>query len=565
LQDNESSAPTFNWLQWLGGASYEYVYALSVNGDEIYAGGPSNNATSWETPTYTGGSFGGGYESFVAELQDNASAAPTFNWLQWLGSITGVNDYIYALAADNDEIYAGGYMIGPYGLSATPTYTGGTYSGNNEGFVAEFYDNGSAAPTFNWLQWLGGTGSDYIYALSASGDEIYAGGNSNSATSWETPTYTGGAHSGGYEGFVAELYDNAGAAPSFNWRQWLGGTGSNYIYALSASGDEIYAGGLVDNSGSGFETPTYTGGVSSSNYEAFVAELYDNAGSAPTFNWLQWLGGDNYDYIQALAINGDEIYVGGYSNSATSWETPSYTGGAHSGNHEGFVAELQDNALSAPTFNWLQWLGGTNIDYIFALTLSGDEIYAGGVAVSATSWETPTYSGGTYSGSYEGFVVEIYDNAGSAPTFNWRQWLGNSVSYTYIYALAVSGEKIYAGGYSTDTTNFEIPTYTGGTWSGGAEGIVAKISDNASAAPTFNWLQWLGGTGNDYIRAVIVSGEGIYAGGSAANSTSWETPTYSGGTYSGGDELALVKVMDVMPMPATLRGQVKFRGGVKIK
>ncbi|PIP26122.1 MAG: hypothetical protein COX31_03850, partial [Candidatus Moranbacteria bacterium CG23_combo_of_CG06-09_8_20_14_all_40_16] len=187
--------------------------------------------------------------------------------------------------------------------------------------------------------------------------------------------------------------------------------------------------------------------------------------------------------------------------------------------------------------------------YIQALAVNGDEIYVGGYTYSATSWETPTYTGGSHSGSYEGFVAELYDNASAAPTFNWLQWLGGTGA-DYVRALSVNGEEIYAGGYAGSATSFETRTYTGGTYSGVNEGFVAELVDNASAAPSFNWLQWLGGTGDDYVYALLVDGEEIYAGGHTGSATSWETRTYTGGAYTGGgyyDVMALIKILDIMP------------------
>jgi hypothetical protein len=569
LEDIAGSAPTINWLQWLGGTGTDSVYALAVSEDEIYAGGYAANATSWETALKTGGSYSGSNDGFVFELLDIGGSAPTINWLEWLGSSTYGGEYIYAVAVNRDnEIYVGGYAQSDLSFARSPSYIGGTNVGNgsNEGFVAEFQENANGNLAFNWLQWLGGTGGDHVYALAVSGDEIYAGGYATSDASWETALNTGGSYSGNDEGFVVELLDNAGSAPTLNWLQWLGGTSYDSVNALAISGDEIYAGGYAANATS-WETALKTGGnYNSGSLEGFVIELLDNAGSAPTLNWLQWLGGTSYDSVWALGVSEDEIYAGGYTNSATSFETALNTGGTYSGGDEGFVVELLDNAGSAPTLNWLQWLGGTGIDYVNALVISGDEIYAGGNASSATSWETALNTGGSYSGSNEGFVVELLDNAGSAPTLNWLQWLGGT-SYDYVNALAVSGDEIYAGGNAPSNDSFETALNTGGSFSGNGydEGFVVELLDNAGSAPTINWLQWLGGTGLDYVRALAVDVGEIYAGGSAGSNASFETPSYTGGSYSGSTEAMLVKIHDDYESINNIRGSANFRGNANLR
>jgi hypothetical protein len=154
----------------------------------------------------------------------------------------------------------------------------------------------------------------------------------------------------------------------------------------------------------------YTGGTHSGNYEGFVLQLIDNSSSAPTLNWIQWLGGTSIDYVQALAVSQDEIYAAGYANSGTSFESPAYTGGTYSGSYEGFVAEIKDNANSAPTLNWLQWLGGIGNDYLYSVAINGDEIYTGGYSDATSNFESPNYTGDQYSGLNEASVMKIWDD-----------------------------------------------------------------------------------------------------------------------------------------------------------
>ena len=489
-----------------------------MNGDEIYVGGYSWSPTSWETVTWQG-AHSGGAEGFVIELQDGAT--PTLNWGQWLGGGAGGGEEVYALAVNGDEIYVGGVSGG---LNSWETVTWqGAHSGGAEGFVIELQDG--ATPTLNWGQWLGGDAGASVQALAVNGDEIYVGGYTWSPTSWESVTWQG-AHSGGYEGFVIELQD--GATPTLNWGQWLGGSGYDTVQALAVNGDEIYVGGQSDSATS-WEAVTWQG-AHSGGYEGFVIEIQD--GATPTLNWGQWLGGSGSDSVQALAVNGDEIYVGGVSGSAASWETVTWQG-AYSGGQEGFVIELQDGAT--PARNWGQWLGGSGYDTVQALAVNGDEIYVGGYTWSPTSWETVTWQGVNGSGS-DGFVIEIQD--GAAPTLNWGQWLGGDGG-AQVTALAVNGDEIYVGGQSDSATSWETVTWQG-AHSGGQEGFVIELQDGA--APALNWAQWLGGGGHDFVKALGVNGDKIYAAGESPSLTGWETLPWSG-VASDGAEVMVVKIL----------------------
>ena len=597
----DAATPTIAWRQWLGGGADDIVYALAVNADEVYAGGYSNSSTaSWDTAAVTVGTYTGVQEGWVVEIAD--AATPTLAWRQWLGA--GGNDQVFTLAVTGDEVYAGGYSASTTASWDTVGAAAGTYTGNSEGWVVEIAD--AVTPTLAWRQWLGGGADDQVLALAVTGDEVYAGGFTNSSTaSWDTVTTKAGTFSGYLEGFVVEIAD--GATPTLNWLQWLGAADLEHAYALAVNADEVYAGGdsfvstdwetastvagthvVEDLATSGFvlqiadaATPTipwlqwlgvsvgltyvnslavsgdeiYAGGYSEAAYftaamthagtyswnnEGFVVEIADAA--TPTINWLQWLGAEDFDFLYALAVNGDEVYAAGTtSNTSGSWDTAAaYAGTFTDGSMEGWVVEIADAAT--PTINWLQWLGG-NFDFVSirALAVNGDEVYVGGNSFSSDSWDTAATQAGTYSGDYEGWVVEIADAA--TPTLAWQQWLGGGAE-DVVNALAVNGDEVYVGGYSlSSTASWDTVAAQAGTFSGNYEGFVVEIAD--AATPTLAWRQWLGGGAEDYVNALAVNGDEVYAGGTSNSSTaSWDTVAAQAGTYLGVNEGFVVEIAD---------------------
>jgi disulfide oxidoreductase YuzD len=478
IQEPQSSYPllidpTLAWGQWLGGSDVDYVRALAVNGDEIYAGGYTNkDATSWgEAITWQGSYSGGTYEGFVVEIADGST--PSIAWGQWLGG--SGNDYVRALAVNGDEIYAGGYAGSDANWGEAITWQG-SYSGSYEGFVVEIADG--PTPSIAWGQWLGGSGSDYVYALAVTEDEIYAGGEARTdEASWGEAITWQGSYSGGEdEGFVVEIAD--GSTPSIAWAQWLGSSGDDKVYALAVNGDEIYAGGYGSSDPSSWGEAITWYGTYSGGTEGFVVEIAD--GPTPSIAWGQWLGGLGNDYVYALAVTGDEIYAGGYAANLTNWyEVITWYGSYSGGSFEGFVVEIADGPT--PSIAWGQWLGGSGWDYVYALAVTGDEIYAGGEAQNATSWgEAITWYGSYSGGINEGFVVEIAD--GTTPSTTWGQWLGTYVN-DYVYALVVTGDEIYAGGYAgSDATSWGEAITWQGSFSGiSSESFVVEIGDDAEA------------------------------------------------------------------------------------
>lgn len=529
----DAATPTVNWLQFLGGTTDDRVQALAVNGDEVYAGGSAGDSVSFDTAGTRAGTFESGQpESFVVEIAD--AATPTVAWLQWFG--VDAEDVVFALAVNGDEVYAGGYADNSNAPETAGTIAG-TNSNSNEGFVIEIAD--AATPTISWLQWLGAAAVDRVLGLAVNGDEVYAGGYTQLSAGWETVGTIAGTYVPGVEeGFVVEIAD--AATPTAAWRQWMGGNSSSQVLAVAVNGDEVYAGGWSDSFTASWDTVATTAGTfSGSSTEGFVVEIADAA--TPTIAWRQWLGAGGDDQVQSLAVNGDEIYAGGFSNSSTaSWETVGTAAGTYNGPAEGFVVEIADAA--SPTVAWMQWLGAAGNEQAVALAVNGNEVYAGGLAAgSSASVDTVNTIFGTNEEATAGFVVEIAD-AGT-PTLAWLGWFsagnGGNVDIT---AMAVNLNEVYAGGYGMGLS-WGVTAPVGGTYSGNSEGFVVEIAD--AVPPSLAWQQWLGAGGNDQVLALAVNGDEIYAGGYSDSSTdSWDTVATLAGTYTQREEGWVVEIAD---------------------
>ncbi|MGD9643737.1 MAG: hypothetical protein AB7V08_13480 [Elusimicrobiales bacterium] len=498
-------SPSLSWAHWLGGTGEDKVLAVAVNGDQIYVAGYSDNATSWETPLY--GSHSGSDEGFLAQITDGAS--PTLNWVQWLGG-TG-DDYVRVLAVTGGEIYAAGDTTSA--TSWETVTTTGTYSGLSEGFLIEI--SSGSSPSLNWMRWLGGTGNDYVRGVAVTGDEIYVVGEMDTTAGWEG-TFSGVC--AGVEIFLAEIGDASN--PTLNWNQCLGSSGNDYAAGVAVNGDQIY---VVGHSTSTLDWEiTFTGTVS--GMEAFCVNVQDG----PTVIWGQWVGGNANEYATAVAVSGTEVYISGYTNNGNGWDAVTVIG-AYSGGDEGFVTEMTDNGATG-TCNWRAWLGGSSDDYIYSIAVNVDEFYAAGTSYSSASWETITFQG-IFSGDREGFAVEIADAA--TPVFNWGQWLGGAVAYTYLTGVVAAGDRVYVSGYSETSLYWEtITSY--GTHSGGYEAFVVSLSAGGTT-PALDWLQWLGGSSNETNVVLALDGAELYVAGTTGSSSSWEvTPSGSFGGSSGG-------------------------------
>jgi hypothetical protein len=286
----------------VSGGFYPYVYALAVVGNEVVVGGffssaggvSANNVARFNTLTNTWSRLG-------------------------TGSSNGVSGGdVLALAVVGNEVYVGGSFTSAGGVSANR--------------VARF---NTATNTWSSL----GTGSSNgvsggnVYALAVVGNEVYVGGNFTSAggvsanrvarfnTLTNTWSALGTGSSNGVFGNVGALavvgnevvvgggFTSAGGVSAnsvarFNTltNTWSAlGTGSSNgvsgpVFALAVVGNEVVVGGNF----------TSAGGVSANRVARFNTQ---------TNTWSSLGTGSSNgvnDVVNALAVVGNEVYVGGW-------------------------------------------------------------------------------------------------------------------------------------------------------------------------------------------------------------------------------------------------------------
>ena len=238
--------------------------------------------------------------------------------------------------------------------------------------------------------------------------------------------------------------------PTFSDANWISMGGypgaNNTVFALAVDGSgNLYAGGDF----------TLIGDVAANR----IAKWNGSAWSA--------LGGGAQATVSALAVSGADLYVGGFFTSVYSSGTTAVAGTSK-------IAKWNGSAWSA--------LGGGAQNEVRALAVSGTDLYVGG-------FFTSVYSSGTTSVGSTGYIAKWNGSAWSA--------LGGGAQ-NEVWALAVSGTKLYVGGTFTSV-------YSSGTTSVGSTGYIAKWEESAWSA--------LGGGAQTYVTSLAVSGTDLYAGG----------------------------------------------------
>jgi hypothetical protein len=439
----------------------------------------------------------------LAVVADDAGAVypvridPTFSDANWvsLGNLSAVNGTIQVLAVDDSgNLYIGGNFTMAGGITANSIaeWNGGRWSALASGV------NGS------------------VLALAVSGTNLYVGGWFNSA--------------GGVAATNIALW---------NGSQWsalgAGITTDNGLNALAIQGTNLYAGGFF----------TDAGGVAANN----IAQ----------WNGTRWsaLGPGVNGFVLALAVSGTNLYVGGVFDTA---------GGVASNS----IAQWNGN-------NWSTLGSGMNRSaQVFALTVSGSNLYAGGSfntagGVSANciaAWNGSNWSalgqgiaGGDLNGpvvfALAGSATNLYaagdfSTAGNEAANCVAQWNGtnwsalgdglggsNDFGGPEAYALAVSGNCLYIGGFFTSADSLaatNLAEWTGTSWSainplanGWLSALTVSETNlyasgtflNAEGNPISCILQWNGNGWaplsqgiNGWLYALAASGTNLYAGGS---------------------------------------------------
>ena len=223
------------------------------------------------------------------------------------------------------------------------------------------------------------------------------------------------------------------------------------MYSLAVSGSDLYAGGSFTNAGgSGADCIAKWNGSSwsalgsgiglrggvvyalaVSGSDVYAGGFFTTAGGSPATNIAKWNGSSwsalgsgirNGTAVNALAVSGSNLYAGGFFTTA-------------GGTPAKYIAKWNGSGWSPL---------GSGMDFpVYALAVSGSDLYAGGQFTNAggsAAGHIARWNGSTWSPLASGIagVPHMFGGKG-----------GDLGEYPGVYALAVSGSDLYAGGKFT--------------------------------------------------------------------------------------------------------------------
>jgi len=468
----------------------------------------------------------GGEDAFISKIKAySGSSAVSLAYSSYFGGRDV--DYGTAIAVDQ---YGAAYMTGvtntwclwatgdtnPSKFPLANAYQSSIEQGYGSAYVAKFYANdgsGSSSLTLAYSTYLGGSYSDYGYAIAVdSSGSAYVGGLTGSTdfptvNAYQSANYTGNSGRHG-TGFVTKFTpDGTGLVYS----TYLGGstldTASEYI----TGEQDVVRGVAVDSLGaayvvgftqsSDFPVSNAYQSTSAGNLDAFLTKFNPNDGSKTlTMAYSTFLGGPDEDYGYAVAVGADgAVYVAGladwpYEGFPLANSYMSVTGAMYG---DGFVTKFNPALLmvaSAHTGNFSQGQQGATYTLTVANasnawgptygTVTVTESLPSGLALvsmKGTGWSCSSNSctcGDALPPGYSYPVITVTVNVSAG------------AAYTQVNAVSVSGGASNPAGATDSTTVLPVTanattttasTPSALTYSTGAQGITLSATVTSTA------------------------------------------------------------------------------------
>ena len=376
------------WATSIGGGSGDYINSVAESSDGGILVGGDFKSSSITVGEYTL-TNSRGQDGMIIKYGADGS-------VEWATSLGG--DYATKINSVT-ETRDGGIVVG--GLFTSSSITVGDYTltnaGSGDGIVIKYGVDGKV----EWSTSIGGTGSDYIQSVASTSDGgIVVGGRftSSSITVGDYNLTNAEANQSypGEDGMVIKY----GADGSVQWATSIGESDYDYIESVSETSDgEIIVGGYFRSSSITVGDYTLT---NAGSYDGMVIKF----GADGEVEWATRIGGDDADYIYSVAATSDGGYIVGGYFSSSSITVGNYTLTNARGYDEMVIKYDSDGEVE-----WAKSIGGSNYDYISAVTeLNDASVIAGGYFFSSTI-ETDGHIL-TKNGSSDGMLLRIVNMTG---------------------------------------------------------------------------------------------------------------------------------------------------------
>jgi hypothetical protein len=363
-------------------------------------------------------------------------------------------------------------------------------------------------PIINYATYFGG-GSDETNGASTldSSGNIYLTGNTLS-TDYPTLIPLQGALAGGTDAFITKLSPDGS---TLIWSTYLGGSGDEFQTRLSVDASEdLWLSGATNSidfptqgayqSSNGGGIDVYIARISSDGttleYSTYLGGSGDEQQTSPLFDTL-----GNFTMVGFTLSPNFPTTPGSYDITCGTDGTCNFDVVAGFGWEDLFVTKFSSDGTS---LIYSTFIGGSGGDFTFdaAVDGTGSTFIHGGTSLNTfgiadfpiVNAYQPTFGGGFF----ETFLLNL-DASGSSLLFS-TYFGGSGNDFPSDIDLTSTGIVICGRTFSTD---FPVQSPLQGSSAGGEDGFLSKFSLNGTS---LLYSTYLGGTGSERIRQVLVDG-----------------------------------------------------------
>lgn len=424
-------------------------------------------------PTRLWGTFYGDETNSYQSLKSSSINTDSFGNVYVSGSTNALNSS-YATTGAHQTTQYSAYLNGiiekfsPEGIRLWGTYYGGQYYTDLADIKIDFQNNVIVTGSTQSQTNISTTGS-YKSNLTGYSDAFLAKFNNDGVRLWGT--YFGGE----YEdlGFAVDVDNN-------NNIYLIGQTTSNTEIAINSN----------------FQTNINIDPNASNTIDGYLAK-FESGGN---LIWSTYVGGENRDQLNDIAIKNNYLIIGGITYSFNNISTPDVFQELHDPipHPDGVLYKF---SLDGERI-WSTYYGGEQIDYIYAVEVDDeDNIYIGGETASNNNITTLGSFDSTNTFSYKGFFAKLNKNGQRI----WGSYLGQA----HVYSILFKNNSIYLGATEYGYTNSKLINSCSYKQNGFSEGYIGKFSKNSD----FLWGTYVGGHAYGSTKIAFDNSNSIFVSG----------------------------------------------------
>jgi Leucine-rich repeat (LRR) protein len=431
----------------------------------------------------------------------------------------------YGIAVDNSgNVYVTGYTAS----NDFPTLDQfQEYQGVSDAFITRIDTNQVGVSSLVYSTYLGGSDEEWGYdiAIDGAGNAYITGYTCSS--DFPTLNQYKGYLGGGHDAFVSRVDTNQSGAASLIYSTYLGGSSTDRGcgIAVDSSGNTYVTGWT---SSTDFPTLNQYQG-DQGDVDAFVTRLDTNQSSAASLIYSTYLGGDNDDRSEGIAVDASgNAYVTGWTKSTDFPVLNQFQ--EHPGDYLNvFVTRIDTNQTGVSSLIYSTYLGGSNDE-------EGSDIAVDGSGSAyVTGWTSSTdfptlnqYQGDQ--GVTDAFVTRVDTNQSGVSSLIYSTYLGGS-EMDGAFGIAVDGSgNAYVTGFTRSTDFPILKQYQG--YQGYNDAFITRVNTNRDGTASLIYSTYLGGGSSESGEGIAVDGNvNVYVTGYTLSSDFPTLNQYQDGQY----------------------------------